>query len=131
MDTKLKWGIIIVVALAVIMGGFFWLQSSQQAQASKLDTFASCIADSGAKFYGAFWCSHCQNQKAMFNTTFETAADKLPYIECSTPDTNGQLEICKTEEIDTYPTWKFADGSVHEGEATMQQLAEKTNCPLP
>ena len=67
----------------------------------------------------------------MFNTLFEAGSDKLPYIECSTPDTNGQLEICKTEGIKTYPTWKFSDGSVHEGEATFQQLAEKTNCQIP
>lgn len=131
MNIKVKWGIIIVVALALIIGGFFWLQTAQHAKFVKVETFAKCIAASEARFYGAFWCPHCQNQKAMFETLFESAAKSLPYIECSTPDTNGQLEVCKTEEIKTYPTWKFKDGSVIAGEATMQQLAEKTNCPLP
>ncbi|OGZ66663.1 MAG: hypothetical protein A3C50_02130 [Candidatus Staskawiczbacteria bacterium RIFCSPHIGHO2_02_FULL_43_16] len=131
MDEKLKWGIITIIIISVIAGGFFVLQNIQHAKAVKLQQFATCLKDSGAVFYGAFWCSHCQNQKAMFNTLFESAVDKLPYIECSTPDTNGQLEICKTEKIDTYPTWKFADGSVETGEVSLQKLSQKTNCPLP
>ena len=131
MDDKLKWGIIIALAVAVIIGGFYWLWTAEQANGAKLDTLATCISQSGAKMYGAFWCPHCQNQKSMFNTLFGGAADKLPYIECSTPDANGQLDVCKNESIKTYPTWKFTDGSAIEGEATLQMLADKTGCQFP
>lgn len=33
----------------------------------------------GAKMYGAFWCSHCQEQKAEFGAA---AQKDLPYVEC-------------------------------------------------
>ncbi len=131
MNNKLTWVIVIVLVIAVIIGGFVWLQTAQHAKAAKLQSFASCIKDRGALFYGAFWCPHCQEQKAMFNTLFETGDKNLSYIECSTPDARGQLEVCNTEAIKTYPTWKFTDGSKIEGEATLQQLAEKTGCQLP
>lgn len=128
MNAKLKWGIIILVIVVLIVGGFVWLQVVQHAKAVKLQTLASCIKDSGAIFYGAFWCPHCQNQKAMFNTLFESGDKNLPYVECSTPEGNSQLEICKVKGIKTYPTWHFVDGSEITGEATLQELANKTNC---
>src|SRR5690242_11019622 len=28
--------------------------------------FAQALSASGTKMYGAFWCSHCNNQKALF-----------------------------------------------------------------
>ena len=33
----------------------------------------------GAKFYGAFWCSHCFDQKQEFGME---AQEDLPYVEC-------------------------------------------------
>lgn len=92
-----------------------------------LDAFAVCLKDKGAKFYGAFWCSHCQNQKAMFGKS----AEKLPYVECSTPDARSQLSECTEKGVKGYPTWVFADGSRLEGEIALTRLAEKTGCELP
>jgi thiol-disulfide isomerase/thioredoxin len=43
------------IALAV------WVYTSP----GKYDEFAKCLTDNGAKFYGAFWCPHCQAQKKM------------------------------------------------------------------
>lgn len=97
------------------------------SQPGKYDVFAQCIADSGAKFYGAFWCPHCQDQKTMFGKS----ASLLPYIECSTPDGQGQLQVCKDAGITGYPSWDFADGSRENGLVQMDVLAQKTNCPLP
>lgn len=92
-----------------------------------LEPFAKCLADKGAKFYGTFWCPHCQNQKKMFGT----AKDALPYIECSTPDGNGQLQVCTDAKVESYPTWEFSDGSRMTGEIPLETLAEKTTCVLP
>lgn len=131
MDTKLKtWGIIIIIIL-LVAGGIYWLWNTEHARAEKLDTFAVCITQAGAKMYGAFWCPHCQSQKAMFDTLFTSSAKKLDYVECSTPDSKGQLDVCKTENIETYPTWQFADGTRNKGEMTLKQLAERTGCMLP
>lgn len=90
------------------------------------DSFAQCLADAGAKFYGAYWCPHCQDQKKLFKNS-----KKLPYIECSTPDGKNRTQICIDEKITGYPTWKFADGSVADGEQTFEELSKKTNCPIP
>jgi hypothetical protein len=92
----------------------------------KYDGFAKCISDSGAKFYGAFWCSHCAEQKALFGSS----AKYLPYIECSTPDKNGEFDVCKNAGINGYPTWIFADGS-RTNQLTLQELSQKTGCALP
>src|SRR3989344_5693960 len=88
---------------------------------------AVCLNNKGAIFYGAFWCPHCQRQKAMFGKS----ANLLPYEECSTPDKRGRLQICIDEEITNYPTWIFADGSRETGEVSLSRLAEKTVCALP
>ena len=85
---------------------------------------AQCLKDNGAVFYGAFWCSHCQNQKELFGA----AAPALPYVECSTPDGYSQTFVCKEKEIKGYPTWRFADGSELDGEQSFATLAEKSGC---
>jgi len=93
----------------------------------RLDTFAQCLKDNGAIFYGAFWCPHCQAQKRMFGNSTKL----LPYVECSTPDGQNQLQVCIDKEVQQYPTWDFADGSRLTGEVPLVQLAEKTGCILP
>jgi thiol-disulfide isomerase/thioredoxin len=93
----------------------------------KYDTFATCLKDKEAVFYGAFWCSHCQAQKKLFGSS----AKLLPYVECSTADAAGQNKICLDKKIESYPTWEFADGSRLNGEIPLQQLADKTSCLLP
>ncbi|MDP9249740.1 MAG: hypothetical protein M3M85_04515 [bacterium] len=92
----------------------------------KHDGLASCIKDSGAVFYGAWWCSHCRDQKKLFG-----ASEKLlPYVECSTPDGKGSTAVCREKDIGTYPTWEFADGSRIEKVASLETLAERTSCAL-
>lgn len=96
-------------------------------ESGKYDEFAQCLSEKGAKFYGAFWCPHCQAQKKLFGTSVKL----LPYIECSTADGNGQTQICIDNDITGYPTWEFADGSRLSGEIPLETLAEKTGCVLP
>lgn len=93
----------------------------------KLDSFAQCLKDKGAVFYGAYWCPHCQDQKKLFGSSVKL----LPYVECSTANGRGQLQVCKDKNISGYPTWEFADGSREGGKLSLEQLSEKTSCPLP
>lgn len=93
---------------------------------SEINTFAQCLGEKGAVFYGAFWCPHCGTQKEMFKNS-----QKLPYVECSTPDGKDQLEKCKEKDVKSYPTWDFGDGTRETGVVSMEQLAEKTGCALP
>jgi hypothetical protein len=115
---------IIVIALAV--GGVFYLAKAPSGP-GPLDQFATCIKDSGTKFYGAFWCPHCQATKKLFGTSQKL----LPYIECSTPDGQSQIAICNDAKIESYPTWEFPSGERLTGELSLKTLAEKTSCTLP
>lgn len=114
------WGIIALLVLGV--GAMVWSKMAPGVY----DDFAACLEDKGVKFYGAFWCPHCQNQKALFGNS----AKKLPYIECSTPDSKGQLAVCAEKSIKTYPTWIFADESRVEGEMSIPELSDKSGCAL-
>lgn len=101
--------------------------TTSQSTALGTATFAQCLKDNGAVFYGAFWCPHCQAQKALFGNS----AKLLPYVECSNPDGQTQTKVCNDRNITGYPTWEFADGSRVSGEQTFATLAEKTGCPVP
>lgn len=115
---------IIVGILLILFVG--WLVASP-AKGGQLDSFASCLQDKGVKFYGAFWCPHCQAQKALFGTS----AKLLPYIECSTPDGNSQNQTCDALGIQSYPTWIFPNGARLVGEQTLADLSATTTCALP
>lgn len=113
--------------MLVVLGVVIWL-ITPSAASGKYDAFASCLAEKGAKFYGAWWCPHCNNQKKMFGKSVKL----LPYIECSEPGkTEGQLQVCKDAKITSYPTWDFADNSRVTGVLTFEFLSEKTGCALP
>jgi thiol-disulfide isomerase/thioredoxin len=97
----------------------------------KYDSFAQCLKDKGATFYGAFWCPHCQAQEKDFQASIQILENIGLYVECSTADASGQTQICIDKKIQSYPTWIFADGSQLNGEIPLQQLADKTSCVLP
>lgn len=101
--------------------------SNEGQSKAGLDDFVTCLEEKKAKFYGAFWCPHCQDQKGVFGISEKL----LPYVECSTPDGSGQTDMCKEMQINTYPTWIFAGKDRLEGEQSLKQLAEKTGCELP
>ena len=94
-----------MVLVVIIVGGFGVYVSNKPLPPSKYDGLAQALKSSGANFYGAFWCPHCQEQKAEFGT----AKQYLPYVECSNPD-NSQTQICIDKKIEGYPSWTFKDG---------------------
>lgn len=120
--TKIVIGVLIGGVLALVGYGIY-----DYTQPGKYDSFAQCIKDSGATFYGAFWCPHCQSQKKLFGKSQRL----LPYVECSLPNGQGQNQTCNDKKVDNYPTWEFKDGSRQNGEVSLEKLAEKTACILP
>lgn len=114
--------IIIGAIIVAIFGVMIWYSS----RPGQYDKFAACIKDSGTTFFGAFWCPHCQEQKALFGKS----AKNLPYTECSTPDGSGQLPICIDKKIETYPTWELRDGTRKTGTISLEDLSTFTSCPL-
>jgi hypothetical protein len=113
---------VIIAAIVIIMS----LVVGATNTSTKYDTFAQCIKEKGATFYGAFWCPHCQAQKKAFGGS----SKYLPYVECSNPD-QTQNALCTAAKIESYPTWQFADGTRATGEQSMEVLAAKTGCALP
>jgi hypothetical protein len=123
---RVKIATYLILAGAALLAIYIYIQSIPPP-AGMYDTFAKCIANTGTKFYGAFWCPHCQNQKREFGSS----ADFLPYVECSLPDESGQTQICIDKGVKSYPTWVFPDGSQLTGEVSLATLSEKTGCALP
>jgi hypothetical protein len=117
----------VVLVLGVIIAASAYFLVGVSRQAGGLEAFAQCVRERRALFYGAFWCPHCQEQKALFGA----AQRRLPYVECSTPDGRSQVVLCQNNGIREYPTWVFADGSRETQVLSLSRLAEKTGCPLP
>lgn len=116
------WAVIVAVVLLAIGVSFY-----SSTGPSQYDGFAQCLKDKGVVMYGAFWCPHCQRTKAMFGT----AVKYLPYIECSTPDGQGQTQVCKDKGIKSYPTWVFpATTTTLTGEHSFSELSALSGCAL-
>ena len=113
------WGISFIAIILLI-----WYFMSKP---SIYDDFAQCLTDKGAKMYGAYWCPHCQEQKALFGASW----DKITYVECATPGSNEPKTECIKEGIKSYPTWEFADGSKVPAVLSLEQLGSFANCDLP
>jgi hypothetical protein len=117
----------LIVIATVVFVAYTSIKNSDPNRGAELIPFAQCVAKSGAMFYGAYWCPHCREQKVLFGK----AGSFLPYTECSTPDGRGQTQACIDQNIKLYPTWKFANGDTVEGKLSLDDLAQRTSCPLP
>jgi uncharacterized membrane protein len=73
-----------------------------------------------AKMYGAYWCSHCYDQKQTFG---KEAFAKIPYLECSKDGVNSQSKVCKAREVPGYPTWEI-NGKLYPGEQELVELED-------
>jgi uncharacterized membrane protein len=73
-----------------------------------------------AKMYGAYWCSHCYDQKQVFG---QEAFAKLTYLECSKDGVNSQSKVCKAREVPGYPTWEI-NGKLYPGEQELDELED-------
>ncbi|KAG8373609.1 hypothetical protein BUALT_Bualt11G0042100 [Buddleja alternifolia] len=83
----------------------------------------------GAKLYGAFWCSHCLDQKEIFG---REAAKLLDYVECF-PDGvmkgTKMSQACVDAKLEGFPTW-IINGQVLSGEKQLSELAELSGIKL-
>lgn len=73
-----------------------------------------------ATFYGAYWCSHCYDQKQALG---KQAMQRIPYIECSKEGMNAQVALCKEKNIPGYPTWEIS-GKLYPGEKALDEIQE-------
>jgi uncharacterized membrane protein len=59
------------------------------------------LREKGAVMYGAHWCPHCTEQKALFGD----AAKDVPYVECAADTVNGRPDLCEKAGVKVFPTW--------------------------
>lgn len=92
-----------------------------------LKDLALHLQASGARFFGASWCPHCQQQKALFGP----AAKHLPYIECSPHGPQApQATDCLAHDIKGYPTW-IVNAKAYPKLLTVEQLAHLSGYQAP
>jgi glutaredoxin len=113
-----------ILSLVVAAFGCAWYFGRIRAQAP-VDRFAQCLTDKGTVMYGLYWCSHCEEQKKMFGSSFS----KVHYVECGTADHKEQPQ-CIEQNVKNFPTWQFANGDRYEGELAFVDLATRTGCSL-
>jgi len=85
---------------------------------------AQCLTEKGVKFYGAYWCGHCQTQKKMFGDDFRY----ITSFECDANGKDGNPEACIEAGIQAYPTWSFPGQGLVVGAQSIETLAQKANC---
>lgn len=117
--------IIVFVAIVAVVLAVTYFNSGSNNKVN-YDQFAQCLTSKGMKLYGAFWCPHCQDQKALFGSSISY----ITYVECSNSD-KSENAVCQSAGIVGYPTWQLPDGSKHEGQLTLQELAVLSGCTLP
>ncbi len=111
-------GLILVLALHLNYAGIR-SETTAVAEDPKLRAFAEHLEKANAKFYGAFWCPHCDEQKAMFGSS----AHRLPYVECSPQGRRApQATLCRVMSIRSYPTW-IINGRRYSGRLSLKELA--------
>ncbi len=115
----------IYIVLGLIIAGIVimnLLRSEPKVTPPGALELAQCLTEKGVKFYGASWCSHCQDQKDLFGE----AAKKLPYVECAVG--NQQAKACTDAGIEGYPTWKNSAGEKKSGVFEFDELAKFSGC---
>jgi uncharacterized membrane protein len=116
----------VATALTALILSVAYAVTPPPASAGYAAGLARNLARSGAVFYGAYWCPHCREQKALFGP----AAALLPYVECDPRGTNAQPDRCRARGIRVYPTWEF-DGHLAEGVLTLRELAQRSGYTPP
>lgn len=79
---------------------------------------ATKLKSKNSKMYGAFWCTHCYDQKQRFG---KKAFSMLTYIECDKNGVDSQFQLCRDKRIPGYPTWEI-DGELFPGEIEITEL---------
>jgi uncharacterized membrane protein len=111
-------GLVVVLLLHLYYSGY-WGQAPRQED-PWVRSLAEHLAKSDVKFYGTYWCPHCNDQKALFGAS----AKRLPYIECSPGGQSApQAAECKQKGIQSYPTW-IINGQRYSGTQSLDALAQ-------
>ena len=92
-----------------------------EASTVQSESILKSLKSLNSRFYGAYWCSHCYDQKQSLGSSFYKYVD---YVECA-PDGQGfkknTCDVVNGKKIKGYPTWVIG-GDVYEGQQTLEEL---------
>ncbi|MEK9156093.1 MAG: protein disulfide isomerase family protein [Patescibacteria group bacterium] len=91
----------------------------QGESADYKERLAKYLAEKGMVLYGAYWCSHCKDQKEAFGE----AVQYLDYVECDPRGENANPSECEAQGIEGYPTWVY-QGQKYSGTRSLSELAQ-------
>lgn len=86
------------------------------------------LQEKDAKMYGAYWCSHCNNQKQELGYEVVKEQQMFTYVECDKEGIDSQFSTCRAmkDKVPGYPTWEI-DGQYYPGEKTLDELEKLVN----
>ena len=124
------WGVAIALSLVLCLSACDDLKAANPLAPPETIVFEQGLAEhlqrTGAKMYGAYWCPHCADQKALFGA----AVKNLPYVECDPKGENPQPDLCQAKQIEGYPTWEIA-GRLYPGTRSLLELATLSSYEAP
>jgi hypothetical protein len=97
-------------------------QVTQESDARSM-RIARKLQKRNTKMYGAYWCTHCYDQKQRLG---QKAFAKITYVECDRGGVNSQAALCRQKRVPGYPTWEI-DGELYPGELQMDDLERLAN----
>jgi hypothetical protein len=113
----------VALGLVIVFGG---LAAYIGTLPGPYDDLAKCLTEKGYKMYGASWCTHCAEQKALFGKSFQY----IDYVECAEPDGDGVIQACKDAGVEKLPTWVMPGNEKVEGMLSVSDLAMRSTCAL-
>lgn len=109
----------LAAAILVPFGAAFIFAMPSGVDSGSELALARHLRETGAVMYGAYWCPHCQEQKALFGD----AARELPYVECDPNGVNARPDLCERAGVKAFPTW-VVGGQRFEGVQSIGALAD-------
>lgn len=94
--------------------------------APDLVAFAKALDAADVTFFGAVWCPACTEQKKLFGD----GAQYLPFIDVTNADRTLNA-LGQAENITTFPTWEFPDGTRATGALTLQEISTRSGVAIP
>jgi glutaredoxin len=104
----------LIILYAIIITGC----SSKPVADGKYDALAKCLTADNVVMYGTSWCTHCQNQKAAFGSSFQY----VTFVDC-----DADTAACTAAGVQGYPTWVI-NGTSYPGEQNLYTLAKDAGC---
>jgi len=111
---------LLAFAIIIIFTLFPGITGNVIAGSGDYDALAQCLTSKGAIMYGTAWCSHCQDQKELFGSSFRY----ITFVDCD-KDANA----CSAAGVEAYPTW-IINGKSYQGQRSLIELASIAGCNL-